>query len=124
MSNIGSLLAGDEDAPAAKPPRPKRTETSAPGLKATPQAKPSVKEEMWVIQLEENENIPPTGQFFGINGRSFILRAGEQARVPVGIVNVLNDAIVSVPNVDPVTMQVNGYRDKLRFPYRVVSRDV
>lgn len=76
------------------------------------------------IQLEESDEIPPTGQFFGMNGRSFILRPGEPADVPAGLINVLNDAIMSVPQVDPTTRQVMGYRSRLRFPYRLVSRDV
>jgi hypothetical protein len=73
------------------------------------------------IVLEENENIPPTGQFFGVQGRSYILRPGEPAEVPLGLINVLNDAIMSTPMVDPVSKQVVGYRDKLRFPYRIIS---
>lgn len=76
------------------------------------------------IQLEESDEIPPTGQFFGMNGRSFILRPGEPADVPAGLINVLNDAIMSVPHVDPTTRQVMGYRSRLRFPYRLVSREI
>lgn len=73
------------------------------------------------IILEENENIPPTGQFIGLQGRGYMLRAGEPADVPIGIINILNDAVESVPIVDPQTQQVQGYRNKLRFPYRIVT---
>lgn len=72
------------------------------------------------IVLEENDNIPPTGQFFGIQGRGYMLRPGEVAEVPLALVNVLNDAVMSTPVVDRTTQQVVGYRDKLRFPYRIV----
>jgi hypothetical protein len=70
--------------------------------------------------LEENENIPPTGQFFSHNGRTFVLRPGDEADVPECILGVLNDAVQSVPQIDQFTKQVIGYRNKLRFPYRVV----
>jgi len=70
------------------------------------------------IMLEENEHIPPTGQFFGINGRGYLLKAGEEAEVPNSLIEVLNHAIQSKPVTDPATRQVIGYRDSLRFPYR------
>ena len=72
------------------------------------------------IMLEENENIPPTGQFISINGRTFILKPGEAADVPECVINVLNDAVQSTPQLDSATKQVTGYRQKLRFPYRVL----
>ncbi len=41
------------------------------------------KKSEWVkIILSDDLKIPPTGQFFGINRRNYILRAGEEARVP------------------------------------------
>jgi hypothetical protein len=39
----------------------------------------------------------------------------------MGLVNILNDAVMEVPNVDPVTRQIVGYRKKLRFPFRLVN---
>jgi len=72
------------------------------------------------ILLEENDNIPPTGQFIGVQGRGYMLMPGCVAEVPIGVINVLNDAIMSTPEIDPNTQQVIGYRDKLRFPYRIV----
>lgn len=72
------------------------------------------------IILEENENIPPTGQYFGINGTGYLLRAGEVAEVPEGIIDVLDNAVQLVPVVDPVTKQPVDHRPKHRFAYRVV----
>lgn len=71
------------------------------------------------IMLEENDSIPPTGQFFGHNGRGYLLRPGEEAEVPEEILNILDDAVMSVPYTD-ASGTVLGYRDKLRFPYRVI----
>jgi hypothetical protein len=71
------------------------------------------------IILEENDEIPPTGQFFGINGRSYILRPGEESSVPAELLEVLDGAVKSVPILDAGNAVV-GYRDRLRFPYRVI----
>jgi hypothetical protein len=113
--DIGELLASDDEVQALKP-RGKKSE-----LIDQPGAVPVLKEATMTIALEENDNIPPTGQFIALNGRTWILRPGEACEVPMGLVNVLNDAVMSVPNVDPVTKQIVGYRQKLRFPYRIVQ---
>jgi len=71
------------------------------------------------IILEENENIPlGLGQFFGINGAMFHLKPGVEAVVPVGITDILNNAITHVPDVDPNTGRVAGWKRKLRYPYQ------
>jgi hypothetical protein len=71
------------------------------------------------IQLEETDNMSPTGQFFGLNGVPYNLRPGEPAVVPVGLLNILNDAVMSVPIMN-ADQSVGGYKDRLRFPYRVL----
>ena len=71
------------------------------------------------IILEENDNIPPTGQFFGAQGIGYVLRPGEEADVPMSIISILNTAIMSTPVLDS-GQRVVGYRDRLRFPYRVI----
>lgn len=80
-----------------------------------------IKSKRVTIVLEDNENIPPTGQFIGVNGRGYMLRSGEPASVPVEVIEVLNNAVQSVAERDPVSQQVVGYRARLRFPYRVVT---
>ena len=72
------------------------------------------------IILEEQKGIPPTGQFFGLQGKAFILKPGHLADVPVGIVDILNHAIESEPVVDEETNKVIRFRNRLRLPYRVV----
>lgn len=73
------------------------------------------------IVLEENEEIPPTGLFVGLNGRGYLIRPGEEVEVPSGVVEILEHAITSVPQVDPQTRQVVGYRDRMRYPFRRVA---
>ena len=70
------------------------------------------------ILLEENDNIAPTGQFFGINGVGYLLRPGEPCNVPAGLVEILDNAVEAKPVLDPMTKRIIGYRNKLRYPYR------
>lgn len=75
------------------------------------------------LVVEENEDIPPTGLPISLNGKAYIIRPGETVSVPIGVKEILDHAITSVPQVDPSTRQVVGYRDRLRYPYRVVNSD-
>lgn len=70
------------------------------------------------LQLEENDEIPPTGLFVGLNGRGYLIRAGEEVEVPYGVAEILENAVTSVPQLDPQTKQVVGYRDRMRYPFR------
>ena len=88
----------------------------------TNQTQPNYRQERVKIILEENDNIPRGGQFFGINGAAFLLRPGVVADVPQGIIDVLNNAVMAVPVLDPNTLQVTNWRNKLRYPYRFADR--
>lgn len=113
VGNLGNEAA----APAPKPAKPAKAAKAkeATVTEVIPAAK-RVK-----IILEENDNIPPTGLFIGINGRSFLLRAGEEVEVPVEVVEVLNDAVEDVPRTDG-NNNVLDYRKKMRFPYRLAGK--
>ena len=83
---------------------------------------PSVKTPARVtIVLEEDAAIPPTGLYISANGRPYLLMAGVEAQVPQEVISVLNDAITSIPVIDPQTQRVTGYRPRLRFPYRRID---
>lgn len=71
------------------------------------------------ITLSDNKNIARGGQFFGINGASFLLKPGKKAHVPRALTSVLDDAIEGVGITDPDTLQVVEYRQVLRYPYQV-----
>src|SRR5690348_2342401 len=77
-------------------------------------------ERTWIV-LEENDEIPPSGQFIGHNGTGYLLKPGEPAHVPNHIIEILDHAVTSMPVLDPTTKQVVGHRDKMRFPYRRVA---
>jgi len=95
--NLGAPIPPAAPAPApaasktAKAPAAPKAAAAAPVAEVIPAAQ-RVK-----IILEENDNIPPTGLFIGINGRSYLLRAGEEVDVPVEVIEVLNDAVEDVP---------------------------
>ena len=75
------------------------------------------------IVLEENDDIPPTGLPVSINGRAYIIVPGEPVDVPQGVIDVLNNAIMNVPQIDPNTRRVVAYRPRMRFPYRTLPKE-
>lgn len=130
-SNLPPETDDDESAgnlPPAAPKAAAKTKAAAkpkaaaaPAQKATSSGEIITAEqsERVKIILEENDNIPPTGLFIGINGRSFLLRAGEECLVPKDVLGVLDDAVEEVPRVGS-NNNVVEYRKKMRFPYRIV----
>lgn len=127
LSNLSAELSGEgfagEDngeGVSALPPVNQTVSTPIRAAKLT-RAERLAGEKRVKIMLEDNDEIPPTGQFFGLDGRSFMLRPGVEALVPVGLLAILNDAVKSVPVTDPITHQVMEFRNRLRFPYRLLS---
>lgn len=112
--NLTDFGDGSDAAAALTPAQVEQTA----GAQGPSALAPSV-ERVW-IQLEDSAEIAPTGQFFGCNGRSYIIRPGEPVHVPKEVVEVLQDAVMSVPIQDE-NQNVIGWRDRLRFPFRYVS---
>lgn len=73
------------------------------------------------IVLEENDDIPPTGLFVGHNGRGYMIRTGEPVDVPQAVLEILDNATTMVPQTDPQTRQVVGWRPRMRYAYRRVA---
>lgn len=74
-----------------------------------------------VIIIEENDHTPPGGHFVGVNGVGYQIQVGKEVTVPRSVLEVLDNAKESVPQTDPNTNSVIGFRDRLRVPYRVVK---
>lgn len=99
---------------------PTKAEPISKVRKVTKPAAAVASEKVRII-LEENPDIPPTGLFLGLNGTGYLIRPGEEVEIPRGVREILDHAVMSSPVIDPSTQQVIGYRDRMRYPYRVVN---
>lgn len=115
---------GEPNVATAVAPGTSDAEAVANGLKLGPSATnvPIGMPKTLRIVLDETDNMAPTGQMVSLNGRAFLIRPGEEVDLPLGVIEVLDNAVMAVPIVDPQTLKVVGHRPRLRFPYRVVKR--
>ena len=73
------------------------------------------------ILLEESDDIPPTGLFLGHNGNTYMIRPGMEVDIPLFLKEVLDHAVITVPQIDPVTKGIVGWRSRQKYAYRVVT---
>lgn len=106
--------------PEQKQPEQKQPEQKQPEPRRAMKAKSPANDRVRII-LEDSAEIPPTGLFVGLNGRGYLLQAGVEMDVPVGVVDILDHAIGKVPVIEPTTRQIVGYRERMRYPYRRVQ---
>ncbi len=103
----------------------KSTDTKVLGINIDPPnpvSRPAITKPVLVkIILEENDDMPPTGLPVGLNGKLFIIQPGVEVSVPPGVVEILEHAITSVPVTSPHTRKIVGYRQRMRFPFRLVA---
>lgn len=90
----------------------------APKKKAVPEA---IAKSTTRILLEESDDIPPSGLFLQHNGRPYMLRPGMEVDIPTFLKEILDHAVITVPQVDPTTKQVVGWRSRQKYAYRVVT---
>ena len=96
----------------------KAEESSAAPAADTPA--PTSKVKRVKIILEENDAVPPTGQFFGVNGTGYQIQPGKEVEIPEFLLGVIDNAVTTKPVLND-DGQVVGYRDVPRFPYRIVK---
>lgn len=81
-----------------------------------------VKNEYVRIILEESEEIPPIGAYIGVNGKGYLIQPGREVDVPLEVLHVLNNAVQSTPIINEQTRQIDGWRERLRYSYRLVPK--
>lgn len=118
LSEAAALLGASDDELPLLPQRPNKSQAKPKGKDAIPSASSPGERRVRII-LEDNDQIPPGGQFVAVNGRAFLIQPGHEVDVPESVLDVLDHAVMSVPVVD-ASATVIGYRDRLRFPYRIV----
>ena len=82
----------------------------------------NVKRDYVRIILEESEEIPPIGAYVGVNGKGYLIKPGVEVDVPMEVLEVLNNAVQSTPIINEQTRQIEGWRERLRYSYRLVPK--
>lgn len=82
-------------------------------------AKGKVKEQLYIIEVSLGADGEPVKQFVGANGRDFLITRGVPVKVPKAVLDVLDNAIVGVPEVDPNDNTKTIVVERKRFPYTV-----
>lgn len=108
----GGASGGDQATEGVHPPKQYEAKLSSKQKKAAGMPK------MTRIILEENDDIPPTGLFLSHNGRGYMIATGLEVDVPDFLLEILNNARMMVPLVEPSTKRVVGWRERPRYPYR------
>jgi hypothetical protein len=94
--------------------------SNIPDAPVIQKAKPKGMPKTTKIILEENDSIPPTGLFLQVNGNAYVIRPGYPVDVPDSLIEVLDNAVMSAPVVDN-EKNVVGYRDRMKYPYRLAK---
>lgn len=105
-----------QNTPAVEP-----DDVAAPADKKAParsakKSKSESEETLYEITLHDSDEIPPNGQFIGLNGKQYLLKPGVRTAVPRGVLDILNNAVHSVPERDE-TMRIIRWRDAPRLPF-------
>jgi hypothetical protein len=104
------------EAAVAAAPAKKAAKAAAPEAKAEAKAKDTVR-----IILDESDDIPRKGLFVGHNGIPYVIPTSREVDIPLFLKEILDNAVVSTPIVNPETRQVTGYRSRIKHTYRVVA---
>ena len=109
--NDGDFDDLESNLPIPEPEKP-------PKRKSTPEA---IARSTIRILLEESDDIPPSGLFLGHNGRTYMLKPGVEVDIPVFLKEILDHAVITVPQMDHTTKQIIGWRSRQKYAYRVIT---
>lgn len=68
------------------------------------------------ITLSDCDEMGPTGQYFGVNGRGFVLLPNVRYTVPEYLLSAIDNAVTGKPVVAR-DGSLQGFRQVTRFPY-------
>lgn len=100
--------------PDPKPKRPSSRKESAKEVTASHAGKGLG--DSYVITLHDSKEIPPGGQLVAVNGSQFRIPAGRKCIVPAAVLEVLDNAVQSVPELDG-DLRVINYHSAPRLSY-------
>jgi len=83
--------------------------------------KVDAKDRVW-ITLDDNDEIAPGGLFVGLNGVGYQLLPGTEMHVQRALLEVLDNAVKSVPVQDPVSKRIVGWKERKRFSYSIINK--
>lgn len=95
--------------------KPKRSQRPS-RAKAKAADAPAGDTRMFEITLHDHKEIPPNGQFVGVNGKQYLLQPGRRVKVPAAVLEVLDNAVQALPEVND-KLQVVGMRNAPRLTY-------
>lgn len=75
----------------------------------------------YVINVALGNDGEPRDIFVGANGDDYLITRGKDVTVPRGVLEVLDHAIIGVPEVDGNDPTKTVTVDRKRFPYTVVQ---
>lgn len=118
-TDLNDLPENDDYATPAKKTSRKRAAQSAQEV-ANPVVAAKPKEQRYKIMVERCEAIPPGpwGLPIGVNGYFYYLKPGKVQEVPIGVIEVLDNAVETVAIVDPDSGTIVDFENRLRIPYR------
>mgnify|MGYP000903968168 FL=1 len=112
----------DEPNVNTAPPPVKRPMVQKTAAEAQADTLTNIKDSYVRIILEESEEIPPIGAYVGVNGKGYLIKPGVEVDVPLEVLEVLNNAVQSTPIINEQTRQIDGWRERLRYSYRLVPK--
>lgn len=123
MSDNTPATGSAESAFAQPLPIPEPARKKSAPRQAAPKTEKSVDskdpmEKLITITLHDSKEIPPGGQFVGVNGKQFWIPPGRKVTVPRYVVEALTNAVKGEPEIDE-KMAIIGTREVPRLPFTV-----
>lgn len=84
-------------------------------------ARPASKEENVIINISLGADKEARRIFVGFGDRQFQIERGKDVAVPRGVMEILDNAIIGVPEIDEQDPEKVVMVQRKRFPYTVIG---